>query len=135
MAKRYRCLNLKCADKTGIPGHEFVSDKPVCDRCGTDQNHPRFGRYIHTLKVIHFDPPSHIDGEGMGFLACDPKRALLNARATADPTVVNCPLCLDTDAWRTANKQRGVLEEDDFSVRINLPNGAVAKSESTVSNP
>lgn len=130
MAKRYRCLNPRCSDRPGIPGHEFVSDEGKCDKCGTRQDDTRTGRYIHTLKVLHYDPPSAVEGVGKGYIACDPQRDLAKqpARYTGFAPEVNCPACRETEEWKQANKEALLLDEDDFPVAVNLRKGVVAKA-------
>lgn len=100
----FRCVNPKCRE--GIQhGHDFTAEGPVatCPKCGVKSNDPKFGHIIVPLVVIHFNPPSGVvEGIGAGFAACEPTVPIAGLRATGVPSVVNCPKCIETEAYKKA---------------------------------
>lgn len=97
MVKLWRCRNPRCA--SGPHGHDFEAEVPVCPSCGTDGSLPAFRTCVIERIVIHYEPPSAFHGIGTGVTLCDGLAAhRLHLRrpmeqATADPAVVNCPVC------------------------------------------
>jgi len=124
MATLYRCLNPKCADDpSGKLGHDFTADVPVCDKCGVDGRDPRFARVVHRLVVLHYDPPSPVEGIGLGHRACDPSKTSRASSdgmqmATGDPESVNCAKCRETGVWKENHRRTEVFEAADFEVII-----------------
>lgn len=99
----FRCY--LCPGPKGIPGLDFTADKPVCPTCGVDPGaDPRDAGVVVKLQVIHFDPPRR-PGRGYGHAACDPKLKVGagGVVATGEPSVVNCPACRGTDAWKAVD--------------------------------
>lgn len=123
----WRCYNQKCSDSPHKPGHDFSADGPKCDRCGTDGTLPKFAHLIVPLKIVHFDPPSHVDDIGLGFIACQPTEPIGKYRATGDPGSVNCPACRVTEAWEKANKSMTFHAEDDMGLVLDLAKQMVSK--------
>ena len=129
--KRYKCGNPKCqALNQGV----FLAEKPTCPQCLKSMDDPKFGRMIIRQPFIHFDPPSEIEGIGEGHRACDSDKCIQAETTpggmpnpwhagTGNVTVVNCPACMATDAYKAALKR--AEEEDDDG----LTNAALARLE------
>jgi hypothetical protein len=114
MARLFRCNNC---------GRTFEADRPVCETCGIDQAQDgRLTGIVVPIATIHFDPPHpKVRHRGQGRLACDSKRLVAGSRATGEPSVVNCRLCRETEAWKTASGRAGEAEfhaESDESVEL-----------------
>src|SRR5689334_1163052 len=118
--KLWKCYNPSCCDKPGVPGHDFAAELPVCDACGTDARVPRFANLIVRRVVIHFEPPSHVEGMGAGHLACQPKADPQKYRRTGSAIDVNCPVCVATDAWRQAEKVAQMSPDHDVPLSADL---------------
>jgi hypothetical protein len=114
MARLFRCNNC---------GRTFEADRPVCETCGVDEAQDgRLTGIVVPIATIHFDPPHpKVRHRGQGRLACDPKRLVAGSRATGEPSVVNCRLCRETEAWKAAFGRAGEVEfhaESDESVEL-----------------
>jgi hypothetical protein len=99
----YRCLHCKA---------EFDAPRPACAACGLDPaKDPRDASQFAEMAVVHFDPPSHVEGRGKGFAACDPKvRYGGDRRFTGEPAAVTCPACKTSEALAAAGSaHNGVL--------------------------
>lgn len=134
--KLFRCYNPTCADKPGLPGHDFTGEKAKCDRCGTTADHPRFGHMIVQLKLIHWEPPSHVEGVGVGHPACQPapekETGVRGAFKTSGaPDAVNCPACRETEAFQAALNAQRFDPTDDIPLEVDLEAGMFRKSEKT----
>lgn len=123
----WRCYNTPCADKPGTPGHDFMAVDPVCDKCGIDRRDPRFTQIITPVVVVHYDPPSPVDGVGQRTLACTGK-PIAGFRATGDPEAVNCPACQASEAWQANYAKRQVDPAHDFPVDIDLAKQVLLKA-------
>lgn len=91
---RYRC---------GQCEREFLADKPSCTDCGLDPaTDKRHAKFFLELRTIHFDAPTHIEGLGVGFAACDPKFKVgtNNDAFTGEKKFVNCEKCKDSEAFK-----------------------------------
>lgn len=96
MSRLWHCFN--CST-------DFQDARDLCPKCGADGKDPRAGGVIAPRVVIHFDPPHAIlKNRGLGSYACDAtvKVGQNGTRATGDPSVVNCPVCRDSAAWKAA---------------------------------
>ena len=134
--KLFRCSNPRCRDT--VPGRRpepftFAATDPVCPKCQTDQR-GRFGRLVQRLVCIHFDPPAHIPGFGLGTRACNPDVGIQVAggpdgtddnwmpnpfhAGTAEPDAVNCPACRATEAWRKAFADAHSENSDAFAAAL-----------------
>ena len=119
MASRlYRCTNGYCAGTPAAQQFEFTPTAdcvdPACPKCGTKASDPKHGHIIVPLMRTHYDPPSHVQGQGMGHRACNPSKAIqvgdtvLPGTDMANPMhagtgyvlAVNCPECKASDVWR-----------------------------------
>lgn len=100
--KLYRCLN----EKHGPKGLEFTADPKTCRcECGRSWSDPEVaGVHLIELVVLHFDPPSGLPNRGKRHLACDPsiKVGSSDHRATGVASVVNCPACRESAAFKAA---------------------------------
>lgn len=92
---RYRCLNCKA---------EFDAPRPACAPCGLDATaNPRDAQLLAELAVVHFDPPSKVEGRGLGRAACDPAvKYGGDRRFTGEPAAVTCPACKASQAFAAA---------------------------------
>lgn len=99
----YRCVNSAC--KTT----EFTAPAAICPTCAAD------GPLVHQLAIIHFDPPSRYPHRGLGHCACDPKTHIGRKRGTGEHSVVNCPACKATKAYRES------LPEYDGAEAVKVP--------------
>lgn len=134
--KLWRCYNGKCSDKPGIPGHDFANDTGKCDRCGVDPSDKRFGYVITARVVLHFDAPSGIvDGRGVGYIACDPSKAVGKFRSTGDPNVVNCPACQATESFKAAIVGDAVHPDFDVPVTIDAKSGTMKMDRESLPEP
>lgn len=121
MARRYRCTNC---------GAEFVGERPACVTCDIDPatDHRAVG-VVQPIATIHFDPPHpKIRHRGLGHRACDPATHIGKGRGTAEPSVVNCEMCKETEAYKAAVKKGGLrvsFHEDDDE-EITMPIGVKA---------
>jgi hypothetical protein len=132
----YRCQNPKCsADPHGRSIYDFWAAEPVCPKCKCDARKPRMGGVVIPLVVLHFEPPvAGIDGMGTGFLACNERvkvGASSSVRVTGDPTVVTCPDCKLTEAYRAAAETWGwkVVEGADYMLLIDPAAGTITRRD------
>lgn len=118
--KRYKCWN--CLDDRNMPGREFEADKPVCPTCGLDPvKHPEGKGLLVEIKPCHFVPPHPvIKSRGTGKRACDGKPVgTASQPCTAEPPVVTCRACQQSDEFRKAAAEWGhvvVVAERDYAV-------------------
>ena len=129
----WKCWNAKCADKPGMPGHDFVGEDAVgkCDKCGLASNDPRFGRLIVPRVILHFDAPSGIvDGAGVNYAACEPERTRAKGyRMTGEPSAVTCPACRGTEAFAKADRETHIHPDYDLPIEINADGTMVLKTK------
>lgn len=113
--KLFKCH--RCKQDDG----RFYKDAPVCPRCSLSADDEKMGRLIQRLVLTHFDPPTDVPGIGINVRACEPTKSILaDDRAggipnpwhagTGDVTVVNCPACMASEAYRIALAK---LDDDD----------------------
>jgi hypothetical protein len=95
----WRCLNPACA-----PDTDFAAAAGTCPKCGLTIGRGRAGHLIVPLVVVHYDPPSGIEGIGKNEPACQPGTPIYGLQATGAPDAVNCPACKATEAWQQAPK-------------------------------
>lgn len=101
----FRCCNTpKCAPQGQET--EFITEKPVCPKCGLDGTNPKYARFIERLTIIHFDPPEGIaEGVGVNLSLCrnEPPTILNRKRPfeqlTSDPEAVTCRECRKHDKF------------------------------------
>ena len=114
----YRCQAPQCADRLGRLLFDFESEVPVCPQCGTNGRIPRFANIIIKLETLHFEPMSHIEGIGIGEVACTPGKPRPDLwRATGMASVANCKACKATQVWQDAAEKSGLVTvhaETDF---------------------
>lgn len=131
----YRCQNGRCsADPHGRAIYDFWAAEPVCPKCGCDGRRPRTAHVVIPLVVLHFVPPlEKVEGMGTGYLACDPsvRVGAGNTRATGDPTVVTCPGCKQTDAFKAALDSWGykLVDAGDYMVLIDPGAGTLVRKD------
>lgn len=125
--RRYRCSNPQCqAANQGVFLAEVSLEKATCPQCKKCGGDPKFGRLIARQPFIHFDPPSEVEGFGEGFRACDPATSItaqMHASGMPNPwhagtgviSVVNCPACMETEAYKKALKQAEENEGDGLT--------------------
>lgn len=90
---RYRC---------GQCRGEFVAQRPSCAKCGLDPSQDkRHAALFQEMTTIHYDPPSHVPGMGLGHAACNQKlKTGSNGDAwTGEKPVVNCEQCKASDLF------------------------------------
>lgn len=121
----YRCRNPKCTENpAGTPGYEFWAapgEKGLvsCPKCNIASTDPRLGRLITPLQIVHYEPPSEVDGIGAGHLACKRGETPLKGSVrSGEPSVVNCPYCKSTDAWKANATAATLSAEFDVPVTI-----------------
>lgn len=108
MRRLWRCTN--CRDDSGKKNLEFVAvagehGKGVCPKCRAGSN-PRTAERIVALIVIHFDPPSGVEGVGLGVNACTGEPRQTGQRASGVTDAVNCPKCRASTVFKlTAEDQ------------------------------
>jgi hypothetical protein len=125
----YRCQNQHCStDPHGRLIFDFEAEEPVCPTCGTDARVPG-PEVVVALKVVHFDPPSHVFGRGLGHPACRPEKSVRGVAATGDPGSVNCAACKATEAYRKAYRDSRPWDEADYAVEIDAKAGVIRRSE------
>lgn len=96
MATRlWRCVNPEHGK------HDFEAGRPVCPECGAGEDGRSRARFILPLKVVHFDPPA-FPGVGRNVKACDGKPWGEGVMATAAPSAVTCPACMETGEYKAA---------------------------------
>lgn len=104
---RWRCFNPRCPGKAAeLIQFEFEAATRRCPQCGAT------GDAIIPILIHHFliqDPNGLITGQFgiMHSIACAPKATILKLAAVVqvqsiEPFLVNCPRCLDSQAWRDA---------------------------------
>lgn len=122
--RMYRCNN----PVHGLKGREFEADPEACIcECGWEwKNEIVRQGYMQELIILHFDPPSEFPNRGLRHLACDPKTAVgsSGSRATGEPSVVNCPRCKETDAFK--NSARGANPMLDIPKAVEMVIAAAA---------
>lgn len=128
----WKCWNPKCADKLGMPGHDFVGDDAAgkCDRCGLQSDDKRFGHLIVPRVVIHFDAPSGIvEGHGVGYAACEPERTREKGyRMTGEPVAVTCPACRGSEAFAKADHDAKLHPDYDVPVELKADGTMILKT-------
>lgn len=135
MKKLFRCY--ACKNEKGLPGRDFTAELPVCE-CGIDARLPRFAHLIVTREVIHFDAPfDHPElchSMGVGYPACDPAKKIGEQfRASGEPLAVNCPVCIETAAFKKKQADadtRGVVPERDTPILNVEPGGGIVLESS-----
>ncbi len=134
--KHWRCWNPACTDhEGGRLGHDFFSDVPVCDKCGTDGRIKLFSNVIAKLEITHFNLPTHIPGLHHGRVACDPQK--WKKVVSNNPNVVTCSICKKSAEWKKAmeeynNTEKEEVEVDghkDFHVEVDLKEQVYRKVE------
>lgn len=119
---RYRCYG--CVSEGGLRGRDFDADRPECDRCGiTAASRKDLRDLVVELAVIHFDPPSRVDGVGEGKAACDDRIVThsANRKFTGYAASVTCARCRAADAWKRAAADQGGREfvpEGDVPLKV-----------------
>lgn len=92
---------------------EFWGTDGKCPECpATFAKNPEC---VVKLEIIHFDPPSGIKNKGMNIRACDGKPWNYpegEGRSTGDVSVVNCPLCKQSESFK-------MIEEAGANAEIN----------------
>ena len=117
--RRYKCWN--CLDDRQMPGREFEAVLPVCPTCTLDGRTPDGKGVLLEIPFFHFAPPHPVlKGKGTGKRACDGKPTGTDRQpCTGEPSVVTCPACLKTDAYREEAEKAGVpvaVAERDFRI-------------------
>lgn len=105
------CFN--CHDPAkGIPGYPFEGEHPVCPACTLDGRTGDGVRLVVPRVAIHFDPPhAVVRGRGSNLAACDGK-PIMGRMGTGEPSVVTCPACKATDAFRdSGGKPSGTVNQ------------------------
>jgi len=108
---RYRCYG--CVGEGGLRGRDFEADKPECEKCGiTAASRKDLRDLVVELAVIHFDPPSKVEGVGEGKAACDPRVVTHTPgrHFTMHAASATCPRCRAADAWKRAAAEQGGRE-------------------------
>lgn len=129
----WKCWNPKCADKQGIPGHDFTSEDHVgtCDKCGLKSDDARFGKLIVPRVVIHFDAPSGIvEGAGVNYAACSAEFTRTKGyRMSGEPVAVNCPLCRETEVFKKHDHDAKLHPDYDVPVEIKQDGSMVLQTK------
>lgn len=124
----YRCQNAKCStDPHGRLIFDFEADAPVCPTCGSDGR--KDPNLVIKLVTVHFDPPSHVFGRGLGHPACNPKKSVRGVMATGDPGSVSCKACKASEAFRQAERDAKPWDEADYAVEIDPVKGTIAPAQ------
>lgn len=106
--KKFRCGSPKCQQ---TDGGIFNSEQGICPQCGLNEKCPKFGRMIHRLVMIHYDPPTEFPGVGHNHRACDPTKAIQAQEwqggipnpwniGTGDVMSVTCDACKQTPEYK-----------------------------------
>jgi len=123
----YRCQNRNCSkDPHGRLIFDFEADAPVCPTCGSDARKPSGALIVIELKQVHFDPPSHVFGRGLGHPACRPEKSVRGVMASGATDAVTCKACKATDVFKQAERDAKPWDEADYPVNIDLANGTIA---------
>lgn len=105
--KPFRCQNPACStDHAGRLIFDFWADKPVCPKCGTDSK--TMPHVVIELSVVHFDPPSKVEGRGLRILACTKRGYGGGESVTGCPSAVNCRECIASPEWQKIAEERGI---------------------------
>lgn len=105
--KPFRCQNPKCStDPAGRSIFDFWAAKPVCPKCGTDG--AKCSHVVIALTVVHFDPPSNVEGRGLRIMACTRRPYGAGEAVTGHPEAVNCQACQATAEWQKHAAERGI---------------------------
>lgn len=112
MQRPYRCCSEECStDPAGRLIFDFWAETGVCPKCGGTEA----DGIVQALEIIHFDPPKS-KRRGHGHRACNPKKAIFGGHATGHPSVVNCPHCKATAAWKKVMAEFMGLDEPEAPV-------------------
>ena len=108
MMRLWKCTMAECSADADTPvGFDFVSEFPVCPKCGVDGRSLEGRGVVVKRETIHLlvvdkTGPGPIIGQGKRLKAlCNPSLKLGNGfRATGEPASVSCPACKAHDDFK-----------------------------------
>lgn len=123
----WRCCNENCStDPAGRLIFDFEADEPVCPKCGCDHRKPLEANVIVKLEAIHFDPPSHVKGRGLGYPACRPEKSVLGSHASGVHDAVTCRGCRESEVFKSSYAASRPWDATDHEVEIDFQKMIVA---------
>lgn len=124
----FRCHNQACTtDKHGRLGFDFEAPVSaiVCPKCGAGKT-ARTAQLIVKLAVVHFDPPTNIQGVGENVAACNPEKAIGSGmRGSGVHDAVTCKACRATQVFQDSYAASRPLEDADYEVEFDAKEGRI----------
>lgn len=123
--KLWRCQNEECStDPHGRLIFDFMADEPVCPTCGADGRTPEGHNVVIPRTVIHLlvkDKAGPLKGErGRYRLACQPEAKRVAGQFTTVPSAATCPLCHESDLYKTAYVAAKPVEANEVLIGTKL---------------